>query len=187
MRLADRVHKIGISVDPRARAEQVAGCYGVPIAVVRTWLREHGDAVEIETLAHKVLAAHHSTQHRGREIFNVTAEVACCAVELAIALHRDAVTTVERDLPISVNMRLAEMADLPCRDDYIGYLPPLAGNEKIEQVLKMRRRGVKPGNIYTDLSAVRRALRAGEVLFVETDEGIDRDKLRERGVDVCVI
>lgn len=43
MRLNDRAHKIGISVDPGRRSLQLSYLHRQPVRVVYTWLREAGD------------------------------------------------------------------------------------------------------------------------------------------------
>jgi hypothetical protein len=187
MRFSDRIHKIGISIDPSARARQMELLHNRKVSVVRVWERALGDAVAVEQHAHKILAQYRHLDLDGREIFDVTAEVACCAVELALALHRNIAFTIERDLPISTNSRLADLAHLPFNADYLGYLDPFEQLGKLERTLEMRKRGVLPEYIYTDLRAVLKALRPGWTLFVETIDGIDTERLHERGVYVQVI
>ena len=48
IRFSDRVHKIGISRDPNKRLSQLSCQHRHPLSLVRTWLREGGDAGRVE-------------------------------------------------------------------------------------------------------------------------------------------
>lgn len=186
MRLADRAHKIGISVDPGNRALQLSRMHGQAVRAVYTWAREAGDAVKVESMAHKLLASYRSSDFSGDEIFDVTADVACCSVELAIALHRDAVTDINKDLPIKINSILADMSALPINCRYFGYIDPAIENKTL-CVFAMRREGVELENFYTDWRACIRAVRPGDTLFVKTNNEIDTAKLAERNINVRAV
>lgn len=184
IRFSDRVHKIGISRDPNKRLSQLSCQHRHPLSLVRTWLREGGDAGRVESLAHTVLAEFRSFDFSGEEIFAVTAEAACCAVELAHALHRNSVESVLPELPVPVSTLLAEIASLPILKGHLGYIEPSGEGEKVDQILAMRRAGVDPGRIYANFLSAKKALREGDTLFMESDAPVDYEWMSQRGVEV---
>ncbi len=186
MRLNDWAHKIGISVDPQYRACQLTQQHGCAVSVVYVWHRELGDAVAVESIAHRLLAPYFSLNFAGREIFNVTAESACHAVELAAALHRDAVITIERHLPIKASSLLADMADLSVDEGYFGYVD-FSSQDMTPNVLAMRQHGVKSERVYNHLGACSKAMRSGDTLLVTSPKNIDVERFLQRGINVRVI
>ncbi len=186
MRLNDRAHKIGISVDPGCRSLQLSYLHRQPVRVVYTWLREAGDAQEVESTAHRILSDFRSEDFFGDEIFDVTADAACCAVELALALHRDAVTEINKGLPIKINSLLADMSALPINHQCFGYIDP-AIEDKTPYVLEMRRKGVEIDRVYTDWRACVKAIRSGDTLLIQSADKIDTSRLAERNINVRAI
>ena len=139
---ADGALKVGFSKNPDQRLASRRGFLGEAASVVFSLHRPLGDAHRVEKMAHKVLQAFDV----GYEWFDVTPEMARSAVVYAGLLADN-----KRSVPKpAIYPTWGETLDPLSTALLIGYVRPLPGLTRGEQVVALRRRGVASENIYHD-------------------------------------
>lgn len=82
MRREDKVYKIGVSADPKKRAEDLRGDFKKRFKVVKSWQRR--DAYHVEKIAHGLLKTKLHLASDGWETFKAPRKVIIAAIEEAI-------------------------------------------------------------------------------------------------------
>lgn len=165
IRYEDRVHKIGMSGDPRMRLASSQTKDARSLSLVDTWYRPKGDAAEIEARVHELLRDRQSSELRQRERFMVCGSVACAAVSYIEALVDEYTIGDGIDLSRQVKAEMAKLQHLDSKSDFIGYIPQRTVRAP-SYAAQMRISGVEL--IFADPEPALKHLRAGDTLFVPT-------------------
>jgi hypothetical protein len=81
-RRSDGRLKVGYSTRPSRRKEELRTQFGMTFSMIRTW--KHDRAVNVETVAHRLLVAHRDPDSQGIETYNANETVVIEAVKEAI-------------------------------------------------------------------------------------------------------
>jgi len=173
IRYADRLHKVGITCNPQIRLAQLQADESRPLSVVRVWVPVEAERVERQ--AHAIL----KPWKQWGERFEVGGEVACAAVEMAIALIQDAVPPLPFSLAPSQRSDWDAAQCMPVFSNYVGF------DDDGNSAVALRRAGA--AFIHRSVDAAVKALRPGDVFLHVFGAKIDVVRIYAKGAQIKTI
>lgn len=203
IRYGIRDHKIGYSFKPRRRLSQLSK-NGHSLQLICAWHRPLNDARVVESIAHRFLCEWRLDIKSERERFEISAESACKAVELAISIVEDTCThnsiatqPPEKTImvPITIKQEFLKGHEPIAAEFYgplrpypvakIGYMLCQTAYQKYEYRQKLIEAGAEKERIYYDFGtkigdeflSARKALRPGDTFVLIQENLITYDLL----------